>query len=114
MYIDAVPNRNSPPAILLREGCCNDGKRDDPQIVLGLVCTAQGCPIAVELLKGNTADPATVATQLRTGLVVSRNSVTAMGLDLAARLGIALCGRASGLRLLCYTSAEGIAIHAAA
>ena len=28
------------------------------------MCTAQGCPIAVEVFKGNTADPATVAAQV--------------------------------------------------
>jgi len=38
--------------------------RADPQIVFGLVCSAQGCPIAVEVFKGNTADPATVAAQV--------------------------------------------------
>ncbi len=41
-----------------------DGKRDDPQIVFGLVCTGEGCPIAVEVFKGKTADPAIVAAQV--------------------------------------------------
>ena len=45
-------------------GHSRDGKRDDPQIVFGLVCSAEGCPIAVEVFKGNTADPATVAAQV--------------------------------------------------
>jgi hypothetical protein len=45
-------------------GHSRDGKRADPQIVFGLVCTAQGCPIAVEVFKGNTADPTTVAPQV--------------------------------------------------
>ena len=49
---------------LAARGHSRDGKRDDPQIVFGLVCTAQGCPIAVEVFKGNTADPATVAAQV--------------------------------------------------
>ena len=49
---------------LAARGHSRDGKRDDPQIVFGLVCTAQGCPIAVEVSKGNTADPATVAAQV--------------------------------------------------
>lgn len=49
---------------LAARGHSRDGKRDDPQIVFGLVCTAQGCPIAVEVFKGNTADPATVASQV--------------------------------------------------
>lgn len=50
---------------LAKHGYSRDGKRDDPQIVFGLVCTAQGCPIAVEVFPGNTADPATVATQVK-------------------------------------------------
>ena len=49
---------------LAARGHSRDGKRDDPQIVFGLVCSAQGCPIAVEVFKGNTADPATVAAQV--------------------------------------------------
>jgi transposase len=49
---------------LAARGHSRDGKRDDPQIVFGLVCTAEGCPISVEVFKGNTADPATVATQV--------------------------------------------------
>lgn len=49
---------------LAARGHSRDGKRDDPQIVFGLVCSAEGCPIAVEVFKGNTADPATVAAQV--------------------------------------------------
>ena len=49
---------------LAAEGYSRDGKRGDPQIVFGLICTAQGCPIAVEVFPGNTADPATVAAQV--------------------------------------------------
>ena len=49
---------------LAARGHSRDGKRDDPQIVFGLVCSAQGCPVAVEVFKGNTADPATVAAQV--------------------------------------------------
>ena len=49
---------------LAARGHSRDGKRDDPQIVFGLICTADGCPIAVEVFKGNTADPATVAAQV--------------------------------------------------
>jgi len=49
---------------LAARGHSRDGKRDDPQIVFGLICTAQGCPIAVEVFPGNTADPATVAAQV--------------------------------------------------
>jgi Transposase DDE domain len=49
---------------LAARGHSRDGKRDDPQIVFGLICTAAGCPIAVEVFKGNTGDPATVAAQV--------------------------------------------------
>ena len=36
----------------------DDGKRDDPQIVFGRICTPEGFPIAVEVFAGNTGDPA--------------------------------------------------------
>jgi hypothetical protein len=49
---------------LAARGHSRDGKRDDVQIVFGLICTAQGCPIAVEVFPGNTGDPATVAAQV--------------------------------------------------
>jgi hypothetical protein len=49
---------------LAARGHSRDGKRDDPQIVFGLICSAQGCPIAVEVFRGNTADPSTVAAQV--------------------------------------------------
>ncbi|SCC93019.1 conserved hypothetical protein [Thiomonas sp. X19] len=49
---------------LAARGHSRDGKRDDPQIVFGLICTSQGCSIAVEVFPGNTADPVTVAAQV--------------------------------------------------
>jgi len=49
---------------LAARGHSRDGKRDDPQIVFGLICSASGCPVAVEVFAGNTADPATVAAQV--------------------------------------------------
>jgi hypothetical protein len=49
---------------LAARGHSRDGKRDDPQIVFGLICTGEGCPIAVQVFPGNTADPATVAAQV--------------------------------------------------
>lgn len=39
-------------------------------------------------------------------IVVSRNGVTAMGYDLAVKLGMTLFGRAANRRFLCYTGAE--------
>jgi FdhD protein len=38
--------------------------------------------------------------------MVSRNGTTAMGRDLAAKLGMALFGRAANHRFFCYTGAE--------
>ena len=49
---------------LAARGHSRDGKRDDPQIVFGLICTSEGRPISVEVFPGNTADPATVAAQV--------------------------------------------------
>jgi transposase len=49
---------------LAARGYSRDGKRDDPQIVFGLICTAAGCPIAVEVFAGDTADPATLGAQI--------------------------------------------------
>lgn len=49
---------------LAARGHSRDGKRDDAQIVFGLICSACGCPIAVEVFAGNTADPATVGAQV--------------------------------------------------
>jgi hypothetical protein len=46
-------------------GYSRDGKRDDPQIVFGLICNAKGCPISVQVFKGNMSDPAALAEQVR-------------------------------------------------
>ena len=39
-------------------------QRGTLQIVFGLLCTADGCPIAVEVFEGSTGDPKTVAAQV--------------------------------------------------
>jgi hypothetical protein len=49
---------------LAARGHSRDGKRDDPQIVFGLVCTELGVPVCVEVFAGNTGDPNTVAAQV--------------------------------------------------
>ena len=49
---------------LTRRGHSRDGKRGTLQIVFGLLCTAAGCPIAVEVFEGSTSDPKTVAAQV--------------------------------------------------
>ena len=41
------------------------GKKGFPQIVYGLLCNAEGCPIAVEVFKGNTADTKTLTSQIK-------------------------------------------------
>lgn len=49
---------------LARRGYSRDGKRDKPQIVFGLLCASDGCPVAVEVFEGNTADPSTLVAQV--------------------------------------------------
>lgn len=50
---------------LAQLGYSRDGKKDKLQIVFGLLCNAQGCPVAVEVFDGNTADPKTLAPQIQ-------------------------------------------------
>lgn len=45
-------------------GHSRDGKKRFPQIVYGLLCNKEGCPVAVEVFKGNTGDPSTLAPQI--------------------------------------------------
>ena len=49
---------------LARFGHSRDGRRDKMQIVFGLLCSAEGCPIAIEVFEGNTGDPATLGHQI--------------------------------------------------
>ena len=51
---------------LAQHGYSRDGQPGKKQIVFGLLCAADGCPIAVEVFDGNTADPATLAAQVST------------------------------------------------
>ena len=41
-----------------------DGKKGKLQIVYGLLCAADGCPVAVEVFDGDTGDPKTLAAQI--------------------------------------------------
>ena len=50
---------------LARRGYSRDHRRGTLQIVIGLLCNRAGCPVAVEVFPGNTADPATVAPQVQ-------------------------------------------------
>ena len=49
---------------LAQRGHSRDGKQGSLQIVFGLLCTAAGCPVAVEVFPGSTSDPQTVAAQV--------------------------------------------------
>jgi transposase len=49
---------------LAKLGHSRDERKANPQIVIGLMTNAEGCPVAVEVFEGNTADPATVAKQV--------------------------------------------------
>ena len=49
---------------LAQYGHSRDERSNNPQIVFGLLCASNGCPVAVEVFEGNTADPKTLAKQL--------------------------------------------------
>jgi hypothetical protein len=49
---------------LARRGYSRDGKRDKLQIIFGLLCAGDGCPVAVEVFEGNAGDPSTLAAQV--------------------------------------------------
>jgi hypothetical protein len=60
---------------LARYGYSRDGQRDKLQITFGLLTNADGCPVAVEVFEGNTADPGTlssVITKLRQRFALKR------------------------------------------
>ena len=50
---------------LAQFGYSRDHRPDRPQIVFGLLCTREGCPVAVEVFEGNLGDPSTLADQVR-------------------------------------------------
>ena len=45
-------------------GYNRDGKKGHPQIVIGLICNNEGCPVAVEVFQGNTKDSTTVIDKI--------------------------------------------------
>jgi len=55
-----VEGRSCP---LAQRGYNRDGKKGKAQIVYGLLCAPDGCPVAIEVFEGNTGDPKTVADQ---------------------------------------------------
>jgi len=46
-------------------GHARDGVKGRLQIVYGLLCSPKGVPVAIEVFEGNTADPKTLAAQIR-------------------------------------------------
>jgi len=49
---------------LAHYGYSRDGKPGKRQIVYGLLCAADGCPVAVEVFEGNVGDPSTLTAQV--------------------------------------------------
>jgi len=49
---------------LARFGHSRDHRSDKLQIVYGLLCAPDGCPIAIEVFEGNTGDPTTISNQI--------------------------------------------------
>lgn len=49
---------------LAKHGYSRDDKPGKLQIEFGLLCNADGCPVAVEVFEGNVADPMTVRSQV--------------------------------------------------
>ena len=82
---------------LARFGHSRDGQKDKLQIVFGLLCNAAGCPVAVEVFDGNTADPKTLTKQVeklqqrfglqRVVLVGDRGMLTAARIEQELRPG---------------------------
>jgi transposase len=50
---------------LAHYGHDRDGSTGYPIIVYGLLCNSEGCPVAIEVFAGNTADPKTLSTQIQ-------------------------------------------------
>jgi transposase len=81
LYRQYLKQRGAPPTLFLYDvtssylegqhnalgdyGYNRDGKRGKLQIVLGLLTDREGEPLAVRVFAGNTADPTTVAEQIR-------------------------------------------------
>jgi transposase len=49
---------------LAKHGHSRDRKKGTLQIVYGLLCAPDGCPVAIEVFDGNTGDPKTLAPQI--------------------------------------------------
>jgi len=81
LYQEHVKRHGKPPALVLYDvtssyfegesnelaeyGYNRDGKKGKLQIVIGLLTAEDGDPLAVRVFEGNTADPSTVAAQIK-------------------------------------------------
>lgn len=50
---------------LAKIGYSRDGKRNSLQIVFGVLASADGCPVAVDVFEGNVGDPSTLPAQAK-------------------------------------------------
>ena len=50
---------------LVKFGYNRDGKKGHEQVVIGLLCSAQGCPVGIEVYPGNTQDATTVVDKIQ-------------------------------------------------
>jgi Transposase DDE domain len=50
---------------LAKHGYSRDHRPDKLQIVYGLLCSRDGCPVAIEVFEGNTGDPMTLGNQVK-------------------------------------------------
>lgn len=50
--------------VLAQRGHNRDKKKGYPQIIFGLLCNEEGCPVSVEVFEGNTGDPKTLRSQI--------------------------------------------------
>jgi len=50
---------------LAKIGYSRDGKRNTPQVNYGLLTTRAGCPVAISVYEGNTADVSTLMPQVK-------------------------------------------------
>jgi len=76
---------------LIEFGYNRDGKSGTPQIVYGLLCAPNGCPVSIEVFSGSTADPTTFTAQVnklrkrfgirRVVLVGDRGMITSKRID---------------------------------
>ena len=78
---------------LAQRGYNRDGRKGILQIVYGLLCAPDGCPVAIEVFAGNTGDPKMLAVQVeklkqRAHLLVPwRRALARRGLDHVVLVG---------------------------